>query len=149
GGGGARRLRVWDVAPRRARPQRPRAGSPPAAPAFTPDGRLFVVVRSGRSPAPLALAEPLRGARATFALPWHVFGLAGAPALSPDGAVLAACDVLGRLRAFTLPGVGGQAVPLLEGRDVQACGWLPDGSLLTFGRRGGVVNVWPAAALRG
>jgi hypothetical protein len=37
---------------------------------------------------------------------------------------------------------------LAEGEEAaEECGWLPDGRLLTFHRRDGTINLWPAAAL--
>jgi hypothetical protein len=145
--GQAPSLDVWGVPERRVLTARALPGEPASSPAFTADGRLVLAVRVERRPAPLALAEPLRG-RAVVRLPARMMGLSGAPALRPDGAAVAACDPGGRLHVWALPGAGGEAVPLADARGVGACGWLPDGSLVAFGREAGVVNVWPAETFR-
>jgi hypothetical protein len=125
---------IWDVATRSQRAAIGLPGRPLSPPAFDAAGRLFclaggdLIDEGGSVVGPSGWPPTERAV--TFAVAAHGAVLARGPLTlrvwRPDGAS---------------PSFDGDAEGLL------ACGWLPDGRLLTLSRDHGV-NLWPAALFR-
>jgi hypothetical protein len=126
-------LSVWDVATRRSTATMGLSGWLLAPPAFDADGRLFCLAEGG------LLDE---GGNVLGPAGWPPSERATTFSIAGHGAFLARGPLT--LRVWRPDG----ASPPLEGdaEGLLACGWLPDGRLLTCGRDG--VNLWPAALFR-
>ncbi|MFF4028833.1 hypothetical protein ACFYZ2_03545 [Streptomyces sviceus] len=139
------RITVWDVGRHRARTtlRVPNSGSvgAVAALALSPAGHHLYATRLGDSGRMDAEVWDLTRQRRTGVLK----GLEGLPlAARPDGRLL-----VGDNRAVHLPTGRLTAPPLLQGAEIGALAFSPDGSLLTAGDWAGRIALWDGDLRRG